>query len=117
MCIRDSGAVVARGMGKCCVTGCSEIKIDEINKTMTVGKYTLKEGDFISVSGHTGEIYLGKIPLKENSFSDELKEFVSWASEIKRMGVRMNADTPEAVSYTHLDVYKRQALCQIFIMS
>ena len=89
------GAVVARGMGKCCVTGCSEIKIDEINKTMTVGKHTLKEGDFISVSGHTGEIYLGKIPLKENSFSDELKEFVSWASKIKRMGVRMNADTPE----------------------
>ena len=89
------GAVVARGMGKCCVTGCSEIKIDEVNKTMTVGKYTLKEGDFISVSGHTGEIYLGKIPLKENSFSDELKEFVSWASKIKRMGVRMNADTPE----------------------
>lgn len=89
------GAVVARGMGKCCVTGCSEIKIDEINKTMTVGKYVLKEGDFISVSGHTGEIFLGKIPLKENSFSDELKEFVSWASEIKRMGVRMNADTPE----------------------
>ena len=91
------GAVVARGMGKCCVTGCSEIKIDEINKTMTVGKYTLKEGDFISVSGHTGEIYLGKIPLKENSISDELKEFVSWASKIKRMGVRMNADTPEDV--------------------
>ncbi|MHB9299677.1 pyruvate, phosphate dikinase [Fusobacterium polymorphum] len=91
------GAVVARGMGKCCVTGCSEIKIDEINKTMTVGKYTLKEGDFISVSGHTGEIYLGKIPLKENSFSDKLKEFVSWASKIKRMGVRMNADTPEDV--------------------
>ncbi|WP_335940652.1 pyruvate, phosphate dikinase [Fusobacterium polymorphum] len=91
------GAVVARGMGKCCVTGCSEIKIDEINKTMTVGKYTLKEGDFISVSGHTGKIYLGKIPLKENSFSDELKEFVSWASKIKRMGVRMNADTPEDV--------------------
>ena len=89
------GAVVARGMGKCCVTGCSEIKIDEVNKTMIVGKYTLKEGDFISVSGHTGEIYLGKIPLKENSFSDELKEFVSWASKIKRMGVRMNADTPE----------------------
>ena len=91
------GAVVARGMGKCCVTGCSEIKIDEINKTMTVGKYTLKEGDFISVSGQTGEIYLGKISLKVNSFSDELKEFVSWASKIKRMGVRMNADTPEDV--------------------
>ena len=91
------GAVVARGMGKCCVTGCSEIKIDEINKTMTIGDHVLKEGDFISVSGHTGEIFLGKIPLKENSFSDELKEFVSWASEVKRMNVRMNADTAEDV--------------------
>jgi len=92
------GAVVARGMGKCCVTGCSEIKLDEINKTMTIGDYVLKEGDFISVSGHTGEIFLGKIPLKENSFSDELKEFVSWASEVKRMNVRMNADTAEDVA-------------------
>ena len=91
------GAVVARGMGKCCVTGCSEIKLDEINKTMTIGDHVLKEGDFISVSGHTGEIFLGKIPLKENSFSDELKEFVSWASEVKRMNVRMNADTAEDV--------------------
>lgn len=92
------GAVVARGMGKCCVTGCSEIKIDEINETMTIGNRVLKEGDFISVNGHTGEIFLGKIPLKENSFSDELKEFISWASEIKRMTVRMNADTPEDVA-------------------
>ena len=89
------GAVVARGMGKCCVTGCSEIKIDEIKRTMTVGEYVLKEGDFISVSGHTGEIFLRKIPLKENSFSDELKEFISWAADVKRMEVRMNADTPE----------------------
>ena len=106
------GAVVARGMGKCCVTGCSEIKIDEINKTMTVGKHTLKEGDFISVSGHTGEIYLGKIPLKENSFSDELKEFVSWASKIKRMGVRMNADTPEDVEQGRAFGAKGIGLCR-----
>ena len=106
------GAVVARGMGKCCVTGCSEIKIDEINKIMTIGKHTLKEGDFISVSGHTGEIYLGKIPLKENSFSDELKEFVSWASEIKRMGVRMNADTPEDVEQGKAFGAKGIGLCR-----
>nr|WP_314386855.1 pyruvate, phosphate dikinase [uncultured Fusobacterium sp.] len=106
------GAVVARGMGKCCVTGCSEIKIDEVNKTMTVGKYTLKEGDFISVSGHTGEIYLGKIPLKENSFSDELKEFVSWATKIKRMGVRMNADTPEDVEQGKAFGAKGIGLCR-----
>ena len=85
------GAVVARGMGKCCVTGCSEIKIDEIKRTMTVGEYVLKEGDFISVSGHTGEIFLGKIPLKENSFSDELKEFISWAADVKRMEVSFGA--------------------------
>ena len=106
------GAVVARGMGKCCVTGCSEIKIDEVNKRMTVGKYTLKEGDFISVSGHTGEIYLGKIPLKENSFSDELKEFVSWATELKRMGVRMNADTPEDVEQGKAFGAKGIGLCR-----
>ena len=106
------GAVVARGMGKCCVTGCSEIKIDEVNKTMIVGKYTLKEGDFISVSGHTGEIYLGKIPLKENSFSDELKEFVSWATKIKRMGVRMNADTPEDVEQGKAFGAKGIGLCR-----
>lgn len=106
------GAVVARGMGKCCVTGCSEIKIDEVNKTMTVGKYILKEGDFISVSGHTGEIYLGKIPLKENSFSDELKEFVSWATKIKRMGVRMNADTPEDVEQGKAFGAKGIGLCR-----
>ncbi|MHB9313831.1 pyruvate, phosphate dikinase [Fusobacterium polymorphum] len=106
------GAVVARGMGKCCVTGCSEIKIDEVNKTMTVGKYTLKEGDFISVSGHTGEIYLGKIPLKESSFSDELKEFVSWATKIKRMGVRMNADTPEDVEQGKAFGAKGIGLCR-----
>lgn len=84
-------------MGKCCVIGCLEIKIDEINKIMIVGKYILKEGDFILVSGYIGEIYLGKIFLKENSFLDELKEFVLWVSEIKRMGVRMNVDIFEDV--------------------
>lgn len=89
------GAVVARGMGKCCVTGCSEIKIDEVNKIMKIGDKIIKEGEFISVSGHTGEIFFGKIPLKESIFSNELKEIVDWANEIKRMEVRMNADTPE----------------------
>lgn len=88
------GAVVARGMGKCCVTGCGEIQINDIKREMYIGGYTVKEGDFISISGYTGEIFLGKVKLTEPQFDDNLKEFVSWCKEIKRMVVRMNADTP-----------------------
>ena len=88
------GAVVARGMGKCCVTGCGEIQINDIKREMYIGGCTVKEGDFISISGYTGEIFLGKVKLTEPQFDDNLKEFVSWCKEIKRMGVRMNADTP-----------------------
>lgn len=88
------GAVVARGMGKCCVTGCGEIQINDIKREMYIGGHTVKEGDFISISGYTGEIFLGKVKLTEPKFDDNLKEFVSWCKEIKRMGVRMNADTP-----------------------
>ncbi|MDU1909803.1 pyruvate, phosphate dikinase [Fusobacterium sp.] len=88
------GAVVARGMGKCCVTGCGEIQINDIKREMYIGGYTVKEGDFISISGYTGEIFLGKVKLTEPQFDDNLKKFVSWCKEIKRMGVRMNADTP-----------------------
>ena len=51
---------MARGMGKCCVTGCGDIKIDDIRREMTINGYTVKEGEFISISGYTGEIYLGK---------------------------------------------------------
>ena len=88
------GAVVARGMGKCCVTGCGEIQINDIKREMYIGGYTVKEGDFISISGYTGEIFLRQVKLTEPQFDDNLKEFVSWCKEIKRMGVRMNADTP-----------------------
>ena len=88
------GAVVARGMGKCCVTGCGDIQINDIKREMYIGGHTVKEGDFISISGYTGEIFLGKVKLTEPKFDDNLKEFVSWCKEIKRMGVRKNADTP-----------------------
>lgn len=87
------GAVVARGMGKCCVTGCGDIKINDIKREMYLGGYTIKEGDFISINGYTGEIYLGKVELTEPQFDDNLKEFVKWCKEVKRLGVRMNADT------------------------
>lgn len=91
------GAVVARGMGKCCITGCGEIKINEIDREMYLGGKTIKEGDFISISGYTGEIFLGKIAIKEASYDDDLKKILSWAKEMKRIQVRMNADTPEDV--------------------
>ena len=61
---------------------------------MYINGHTVKEGDFISISGYTGEIFLGKVKLTEPKFDDNLKEFVSWCKEIKRLGVRMNADTP-----------------------
>lgn len=88
------GAVVARGMGKCCVTGCGEIQINDIKREMYINGHTVKEGNFISISGYTGDIFLGKVKLTEPKFDDNLKEFVSWCKEIKRLGVRMNADTP-----------------------
>ena len=91
------GAVVARGMGKCCITGCGAIKINEIDREMYIGGRTVKEGEFISISGYTGEIYLGKVAIKEASYDDDLKKILSWAYEIKRLQVRMNADTPEDV--------------------
>ncbi|MBP6062961.1 MAG: pyruvate, phosphate dikinase [Fusobacteriaceae bacterium] len=87
------GAVVARGMGKCCVTGCGEIEIDDIRREMKIGGHIVKEGDFISISGYTGEIFLGKVLLTEPKFDDNLKRFISWCKEYKRLGVRMNADT------------------------
>lgn len=87
------GAVVARGMGKCCVTGCGAIKIDDIKREMTVNGHRVKEGEFISISGYTGEIYLGKVELTEPQFDENLQEFVGWCREIKRLGIRMNADT------------------------
>lgn len=87
------GAVVARGMGKCCITGCGEIKIDEIKREMNINGHIVKEGEFISISGYTGNIYLGKLELTEPKFDKNLEEFVNWCKNIKRLKVRMNADT------------------------
>lgn len=92
--VTSHGAVVARGMGKCCVTGCGDIKINDIKKEMYINGHTVKEEEFISISGYTGEIFLGKVELTEPKFDENLKTFVSWCEEIKRLKVRMNADTP-----------------------
>ena len=87
-------AVVARGMGTACVSGCGEIVIDEAAKLFTLGGNTVKEGDYISLDGSTGNIYLGDIPTVEASISGNFERIMKWADEIRTLKVRTNADTP-----------------------
>lgn len=88
-------AVVARGMGKCCVAGCDAIAIDETKKVMQSATATLTEGDFLSLNGSTGSIYLGEIPLVETEIGGHFEELMSWVNEAKKLVVRVNADSPE----------------------
>ncbi len=87
-------AVVARGMGKCCVAGCSEIHVEEQQKFFRVGTMTFKEGDFISLDGNTGCVYEGVIPTTEVALTGSFGILMEWADEFRTMGVRTNADTP-----------------------
>src|SRR5574344_632935 len=89
-------AVVARGMGRCCVSGCGELKIDEENKTLTTKDgQTFKEGDFMSLDGSTGNVYGDKIKTVEPEISGDFETFMAWADSIRRLKVRTNADTPK----------------------
>ena len=88
-------AVVARGMGKCCVAGCSEIQVDEHNKTLRIKGKNLKEGDYLTLDGATGEVYLGQMPVVEPTLAGEFAVLMSWAKKYKQLGVRTNADTPK----------------------
>ncbi len=87
-------AVVARGMGTCCVSGCGEIKIDEEAKKFELGGYTFHEGDYVSLDGTTGKIYKGDIPTIEASVSGNFGRIMAWADEFRTLSVRTNADTP-----------------------
>ncbi len=88
-------AVVARGMGKCCVAGCGAISVDEAAKKFTVGNVTVSEGDYITLNGSTGEVILGKAQLVEPELSDDFATLMSWVDEVRTLKVRTNADTPE----------------------
>ncbi|MBM7855789.1 pyruvate,orthophosphate dikinase [Desulfohalotomaculum tongense] len=88
-------AVVARGMGKPCVCGCDEIKIDYGTKQFKVGDLVIKEGDTISIDGSTGHVMLGEVPMIDPELSSEFRKLLEWADEIRDLGVRANADTPE----------------------
>ena len=87
-------AVVARGMGRCCVSGCGDIKIDEEAKTFTVGGVTYKEGDPISLDGSTGNIYGQAIKTVPATISGHFERFMNWADKTRKLQVRTNADTP-----------------------
>lgn len=87
-------AVVARGMGKCCVAGCSGINVDEENLKMTVQGKTYKEGDFISINGSTGVVYEGEIDTVTPELKGDFETIMKWADQIRRMRVRANADNP-----------------------
>ncbi|MBI3589793.1 MAG: pyruvate, phosphate dikinase [Candidatus Melainabacteria bacterium] len=87
-------AVVARGMGKPCVVGCEALKIDLEKEIVSSNGYILKKGDLISIDGSTGQVFTGDIETQEPKMSKELKTLLLWADEIKKLGVRANADTP-----------------------
>ena len=87
-------AVVARGMGKCCVSGCSEALISEKNKTLTINGKVYGADDFISLDGSTGLVYEGSVPTVEAEMSDNFQTIMEWTDEISEMKVRANADTP-----------------------
>ena len=88
-------AVVARGMGKACVAGCSVLNINTKKEIISVNDLIIKKDEFITIDGGTGEVFLGKVPTIEPKMSKEFETLLSWANKIKRLGVYANADTPE----------------------
>ncbi len=87
-------AVVARGMGTCCISGCGDMSVHEKEKYFTLGGHTIHEGDYISLDGSTGKIYLGDIPTVEATISGNFQRIMDWADKYRRLQVRTNADTP-----------------------
>jgi pyruvate,orthophosphate dikinase len=87
-------AVVARGMGKCCVSGCSMIKVSEERKEFTVGSHTIREGDSITLDGSTGDVILGEVATITPTLNQNFQELMQWVDSERQMNVRTNADTP-----------------------
>jgi pyruvate,orthophosphate dikinase len=81
-------AVVARGWGKCCVSGCSDIRVNDAEKVVIVGENTIHEGEWISINGSTGEVILGKQPLAPPSLSGDLSTFMVWVDEVRQIKVK-----------------------------
>ena len=88
-------AVVARGMGKCCVVGCDALRIDYANRSLRVGEVQLQEGDRLTLDGTTGEVFRGEIATEPPQMDATLEVFMGWVDEVRRLNVRANADTPQ----------------------
>jgi len=88
-------AVVARGMGKPCVCGCEAIRIDYVKEEFTIGAVIYKKGEIVSIDGSTGRVISGQVPMKDPEISAEYTTLLAWADEVKQLGIRANADTPE----------------------
>jgi pyruvate,orthophosphate dikinase len=87
-------AVVARGMGKPCVSGAGAIRVDYVSNTMSAGGVTLKKGDILTIDGSTGQVLAGRVPMLEPEVSGEFSTLMGWADKVRKLGVRANADTP-----------------------
>jgi pyruvate,orthophosphate dikinase len=105
-------AVVARGMGKPCIVGCSDLKIDYENKKCMANSKTIFEGDAVTIDGSSGEVFVGEVPTAEPKITDDFKTILSWSEKIKKIGVRANADTPEAATLARKYGAKGIGLCR-----
>jgi pyruvate,orthophosphate dikinase len=93
--LTSHAAVVARGMGKCCVVGAGDVVVDEERRLFRTGQTVVREGEIISLNGSTGEVILGEVPLIQPKLTGELQELLRWADRVRTTGVRANADTPQ----------------------
>ncbi len=93
--LTSHAAVVARGMGKCCVVGAGDVIVDEEKRAFQAGRTLIREGQVITLNGSTGEVMVGTVPLIEPKLSEDLEELLRWADETRAIGVRANADTPK----------------------
>ena len=105
-------AIVSRGMGKPCIVGCSELKIDYENKQCEANKTIISEGDSITIDGSTGITYVGDIPTVMPQVTEDFKTILSWAQKTKRLGIRANADTPDAAKLARKFGAKGIGLCR-----
>ncbi len=105
-------AVVARGMGKPCIVGCADMKIDYSTKKFHVDSKTVLEGDVITIDGSNGSVFLGEIPTVEPEITDEFRTILRWAEEVKRLGIRANTDTSEAAKLARSYGAKGIGLCR-----
>ena len=105
-------AIVSRGMGKPCIVGCAELKIDYDNSTCSANGITVKENDMISIDGSIGTIFIGEVPTVEPKVTKDFQTILSWAQNVKQLGIRANADTPDAAKLARQYGAKGIGLCR-----